>query len=181
MNKIQIHGKDYVMVKDRIIFFNENFPNGSIIAESKATDNSFIFKAKVTPHVENPSRYFTGHAEEIIGSSQINKTSALENCETSAIGRALGCMGIGVEGSFASADEVKNAKYKQDYRYIKTDNELEKFIKYKDDDNFKAFLKDNSRTISDINEKWDKCNSKSTTHLFLNQMETEIENYKESK
>ena len=74
MKKIQIHGKDYVMVKDRIIFFNENFPNGSITTELKATENSFIFKAKITPDVENPSRKFTGHAEEIIGSSQINKT-----------------------------------------------------------------------------------------------------------
>ena len=182
MNKIQIHGKDYVMVKDRIIFFNENCPNGSIATELKATDNSFIFKAIITPDVEKPSRIFSGHAEEIIGSSQINKTSALENCETSAIGRALGCMGIGVEESFASADEVKNAKYQQSNpTYQKTDNDLEKFTKYKDDDNFKTYLKDNNKTISEINEKWDKCNSKSTTHLFLNQMETEIENYKESK
>ena len=115
MKKIQIHGKDYVMVKDRIIFFNENFPNGSITTELKATENSFIFKSKITPDVEKPSRYFTGHAEEIIGSSQINKTSALENCETSAIGRALACMGIGIEDSFASADEVKNAQFQQEY------------------------------------------------------------------
>ena len=123
MKKIQIHGKDYVMVKDRIIFFNENFPNGSISTELKATENSFIFKAKVTPDVENPSRFFNGHAEEIIGSSQINKTSALENCETSAIGRALGCMGIGVEESFASGDEVANAVYQQGGETIKTRTE----------------------------------------------------------
>ena len=181
MKKIQIHGKDYVMVKDRIIFFNEHFPNGTINTELKATENSFIFKAKVTPDVENPSRFFNGHAEEVIGSTQINKTSALENCETSAIGRALGCMGIGVEESFASADEVKNAKYQQDYKYIKTDNELERYIKYKDDDNFKVYLDDNKKTITDINEKWDKCNSKSTTYSFLNKMEEEIDNIKKQQ
>ena len=113
MNKIQIHGKDYVMVKDRIIFFNDNCPNGSIITESKATDNSFIFKSKITPDVENPSRYFTGHAEEIIGSSQINKTSALENCETSAWGRALANLGIGLDTSVASYEEVANAVKQQ--------------------------------------------------------------------
>ena len=181
MKKIQIHGRDYVMVKDRIIFFNENFPNGSITTELVEMTDRFIVKTTVLPDVENLNRCFTGHAEEVVGSSQINKTSALENAETSSLGRALGCMGIGVEESFASADEVKNAKYQQDYKYIKTDNELEKFTKYKDDDNFKTFLDENNKTISDINEKWDKCNSKSTTHLFLNQMETEIENYKESK
>ena len=179
MNKIQIHGKDYVMVKDRIIFFNENCPNGSIVTESKATNNSFIFKAIVTPDVENPNRKFTGHAEEVIGSSQINTTSALENCETSAIGRALGCMGIGVEGAFASADEVNNAVYQQNYKYKKTDNELEKYIKYKDDEHFLAYLKDNGKTITEINDKWDECNSKTKTHLFLNQMKEKIDGEKQ--
>tara|TARA_R100001530_G_scaffold125924_1_gene94601 strand:- start:39 stop:623 length:585 start_codon:yes stop_codon:yes gene_type:complete len=81
--------------------------------------------------------------------------------------------------SEVEADDFK--KPQQDYKYIKTDNELEKFIKYKDDDNFKIYLKDNSKTITEINDKWDKCNSKSTTHVFLNQMETEIENYKEQE
>ena len=175
MNKIQIHGKDYVMVKDRIIFFNENCPNGSITTELKATDSSFIFKAIVTPDVEIPNRHFNGHAEEVIGSSQINTTSALENCETSAIGRALGCMGIGVEGAFASADEVNNAVYQQNYKYIKTDNELEKYIKYKDDEHFLAYLKDNGKTITEINDKWDECNSKTKTHLFLNSMKEKID------
>ena len=171
MNKIQIHGKDYVMVKDRIIFFNENFPNGSIIAESKATDNSFIFKAKVTPDVENPSRYFTGHAEDIIGSSQINKTSALENCETSAIGRALGCMGIGVEESFASADEVKNAKYQQSNpTYHKTDNQVGKFSDMLEHPVFTGKKKETK-------EYWKGADSLTKTELILSQMNQRIEEY----
>ena len=58
---------------------------------------------------------------------------------------------------------------------------MEKYIKYKDDDNFKTYLKENDKTISDINEKWDKCNSKSATHLFLNRMKEEIGNYKEQE
>ena len=115
MKKIQIHGKDYVMVKDRITYFNSNYPNGSIVTELTTIDNRYIFKAIVTPDVENTNRIYTGHAEEVVGSSQINKTSALENCETSAIGRALGSMGIGVDESFASADEVNNAIYQQEY------------------------------------------------------------------
>ena len=81
--------------------------------------------------------------------------------------------------SEVEADDFK--KPQEDYKYIKTDNELEKFTKYKDDDNFKTFLDENNKTISDINDKWDKCNSKSTTHLFLNRMKEEIENYKEQE
>ena len=123
MKKIQIHGKDYVMVKDRIIFFNENFPNGSITTELKATESSFIFKAKITPDVENPSRKFTGHAEEIIGSSQINKTSALENCETSAIGRALASFGLAGD-EMASAQEIKRAEAKEYKQQIDQANEM---------------------------------------------------------
>ena len=171
MKKIQIHGKDYVMVKDRIIFFNENFPNGSITTELKATDNSFIFKSKITPDVENPSRYFTGHAEEIIGSSQINKTSALENCETSAIGRALGCMGIGVEDSFASADEVKNAMYKQaNPTYNKTDNQIEKFADMLEHPVFTGKKKETK-------EYWKGANSLTKTELILSQMNQRIEEH----
>ena len=177
MNKIQIHGKDYVMVKDRIIFFNENFPNGSITTESKATDNSFIFKAKVTPDVENPSRYFTGHAEEIIGSSQINKTSALENCETSAIGRALGCMGIGVEESFASADEIKNAKYQQNQpsEYQKTGNQVEQFSDMLEHPYFDGKKKETKKA-------WDDADSLTKAELVLSQMNHRIEQHnQESK
>ena len=114
MNTIDIHGKPYVMVKDRVIHFNGEYPNGCI--RSKLVDrinNIVIFEAKVIPDVDKPERYFTGHAEEEIGSSQINKTSALENCETSAIGRALAMMGIGVDESFASGDEVANAVFQQ--------------------------------------------------------------------
>ena len=175
MKKIQIHGKDYVMVKDRIIFFNENFPNGSITTELKATDNSFIFKAKITPDVENPSRKFTGHAEEIIGSSQINKTSALENCETSAIGRALGCMGIGVEESFASADEVKNAMYKQaNPTYNKTDNQIEKFADMLEHPVFTGKKKETK-------EYWKGADSLTKTELILSQMNQRIEEYEKEQ
>lgn len=173
MKKIQIHGKDYVMVKDRIIFFNENFPNGSITTELKATENSFIFKAKITPDVENPSRKFTGHAEEIIGSSQINKTSALENCETSAIGRALGCMGIGVEESFASADEVKNAMYKQaNPTYHKTDNQIEEFANMLEHPYFDGKKKQTKQA-------WTDADSHAKSEVILSQMKQRIKKHEQ--
>tara|TARA_R110002096_G_scaffold7741_5_gene33179 strand:+ start:101 stop:499 length:399 start_codon:yes stop_codon:yes gene_type:complete len=53
------------------------------------------------------------HAEEVRGSSNINKTSALENCSTSAVGRALGWCGFASTESIASADEVKVAIARQ--------------------------------------------------------------------
>ena len=54
-----------------------------------------------------------GHAHEVQGSSNINKTSYIENCETSAVGRALAMLGIGIDTSIASANEVTNAIAKQ--------------------------------------------------------------------
>ena len=114
MNTIDIHGKPYVMVKDRVIHFNNEHPNGCIRSKLvERINNVVIFEAKVIPDVDKPERFFTGHAEEEIGSSQINQTSALENCETSTIGRALAMMGIGVNESFASGDEVANAVFQQ--------------------------------------------------------------------
>ena len=114
MKTIDIHGKPYVMVKDRVIHFNKEYPNGCIRNKLiERIDNIVVFESMVIPDIANPERYFTGHAEEEIGSSQINNTSALENCETSACGRALAMMGIGSDESLASADEVANAVFKQ--------------------------------------------------------------------
>lgn len=108
---VKIQGKDYVMVSDRVLFFNEEYKKGSIQTELVRYENKqIIIKAKVTPDTEKPERYFTGYAQEIEGSGFINKTSALENAETSAIGRALAMMGIGVIESIASADEINKAK-----------------------------------------------------------------------
>ena len=57
-----------------------------------------------------PDRYFTGLSQEKVGDGYINKTSAMENSETSAVGRALAMMGIGVIDSIASVDEVRKAE-----------------------------------------------------------------------
>lgn len=108
---VDIKGKSYVLVKDRIIFFNETYKNGAIQTERQSADKpgQIVMKAMVFPDVENPNRYFTAYSQEVEGSSAINKTSALENAETSAVGRALAMMGIGVIESIASADEVHKA------------------------------------------------------------------------
>lgn len=108
---ISIKGKDYVLVSDRVLYFNENYPNGSISTEliSNATDDMVVVKATVLPDYTTPQRIFTGYSQATWGDGYINKTSALENCETSAVGRALGFMGIGVIDSIASVDEINKA------------------------------------------------------------------------
>ena len=108
---IDIKGKDYVMVKDRVIYFNKNYDNGSIMTElvSDVESERVVIKAAVRPNMENPERVFTGYSQAKIGDGYINKTSALENAETSAVGRALALMGIGVLDSVASADELNKS------------------------------------------------------------------------
>lgn len=107
-----IKGKLYVEVPQRVLYFNENYENGVIKTELLTDPDSKIvaFKAFVIPDCDKPDRFFTGHSQEVWGEGFINKTSALENAETSAVGRALGMMGIGVIDSIASVDEINKAK-----------------------------------------------------------------------
>lgn len=108
---VDIKGKDYVLVKDRIMAFNEAYPNGYIRTElvSPIESQIVIVKAIVTPDVDKPNRQFIDYSQETIGKGYINQTSALENASTSAVGRALAFLGIGIIESVASADEVKKA------------------------------------------------------------------------
>lgn len=108
---IKIKGKDYVLVSDRVKYFNENYPNGAIQTELISDWNSdyIVIKAKITPDVTTPERYFTDYSQATVGDGMVNKTAALENASTSAVGRCLGYMGIGVLESIASADEMHKA------------------------------------------------------------------------
>lgn len=109
---VKIQGRSYVLVADRIIYFNENFPNGSIKTEliTAPTEEKIVIKATVVPDISRAERQFTGYSQTVVGQGYINRTSALENAETSAVGRALAMMGIGVIESVASADEVQKAQ-----------------------------------------------------------------------
>jgi len=102
---IDFKGKKYVLVADRINYFNENYPEGSITTElvSNPDGERVIVKATVSP---TPGRIFTGYSQAKWGEGFVNKTAALENAETSAVGRALAMMGIGVIESVASLDEI---------------------------------------------------------------------------
>ena len=110
-----IRGKQYVEVNERIKFFRqeEEYKNWTISTEFTALDSEqCVCKAIVAD--TNQRVIATGHAHEERSASHINKTSYVENCETSAIGRALAMMGIGIDTSIASANEVNDAIAKQE-------------------------------------------------------------------
>jgi len=108
---INIKGKKYVLVSDRVIYFNDTYPDGSINTEliSDPMSDQVIIKATIYPDSTH-LRSFTGYSQAVKGDGMVNKTSALENAETSAVGRALAMMGIGVLDSIASVDEINKAQ-----------------------------------------------------------------------
>lgn len=108
---INIKGKQYVLVSDRILYFNETYPNGTIETQlvSDPGADMVIIRACVTPDIDKETRFFTGYSQAIKGQGLVNTTAALENAETSAVGRALAMMGIGVIDSVASVDEMNKA------------------------------------------------------------------------
>lgn len=119
---IDIRGKEYVLVSDRIIYFNETYPQGFIETKllSEPDSEMVVIKAKVTPDIGTSNRYFIGHSQAKWGEGMVNKTAALENAETSAVGRALAMMGIGVIDSIASVDEMKKATQQTPNTYQNT-------------------------------------------------------------
>ena len=105
-----IRGKQYVEVNERIKFFRqeEQYKGWSITTSIEhINDNEVVMCTSVLD--TNGNVIATGHAHEVKGSTNINKTSHIENCETSAVGRALAMLGIGIDTSIASANEVETA------------------------------------------------------------------------
>lgn len=88
------------------------YPQGQVLTELLSNESGIcVFKAIVND--DEGRNLATGTAYEKEGSSFINKTSYMENCETSAVGRALGLAGFGIDTSIASAEEVANAIQQQ--------------------------------------------------------------------
>jgi hypothetical protein len=112
LKTVNIKGKPYVTVDERVKFFRDNYKNFSTETEIvHISEETVIIKATIK---NSDNRIVsTGHAYEQVTSYGVNSTNHIENCETSAIGRALGFMNIGVISSIASADEVQNAIAKQ--------------------------------------------------------------------
>lgn len=134
-----IKGKDYAEVNQRIKAFRIVYPTGTIETEMVSNENGVcIFKAKVgytKTCIDKKAGILadvytllgTGTAYEKEDSSFINKTSYIENCETSAVGRALGMAGFGIDVSVASAEEVANAIQNQENITI-TEEEANEYV-----------------------------------------------------
>lgn len=98
-NQYKEVSSEYVEVKERVIAFRKLYPNGQIIPEITFTDNYVVCDATIL--TEEGHILSKGHARELA-----SKEFSLENCETSAIGRALGFCGLGISTSIASAEEM---------------------------------------------------------------------------
>lgn len=118
-----IKGKNYAEVNQRIKAFRMLYPEGYIKTEVLSLENGICV---IRAEIGNDGKVLgTGTAYEKEGSTFINKTSYIENCETSAVGRALGMLGIGIDVSVASAEEVQNAMLNQNIEEKITKVQLE--------------------------------------------------------
>lgn len=111
-----IKGKEYAEVNQRIKAFRMVYPEGFIITDILSNEGGVcVMRATVGYRAFDQDHILsTGTAYEKEGSTYINKTSYIENCETSAIGRALGAAGYGIDTSVASYEEVANAQLNQE-------------------------------------------------------------------
>lgn len=112
METIKIGNKDYVMVNERLKAFRAEHKDWSLISDLlQVTDENCVVKATILD--EHGRIIATGLAQEDRSSTKVNQTSYVENCETSAWGRALANLGYGIDAAVASADEVAMAVAKQ--------------------------------------------------------------------
>lgn len=103
---VSIHGKEYHTVAERVHAFRESNKDLTIETDIVRWEgDDVVVKASIS---DNGKLLATGLAHEVRGSTNINRTSHVENCETSAIGRCLAAFGLGGT-EYATADEVANA------------------------------------------------------------------------
>ena len=130
MKTINIKGKEYIPVNERLLHFrsSDEYKMWQIHEEVvSVNDNEGIFKVTICDN--NGVVIASAHSQEYRDSSYINKTSFLENGFTSALGRALGYLGIGIDVSIASANEVGNAVANQDDKKWLTEQQLNATLK----------------------------------------------------
>ena len=117
-----IKGKDYASVNERIKAYRKVYPTGAITTEIEEIKDDYV-RIRAVVRNENGITIATGTASETLTGDErkdrINETSMVENCETSAVGRALGFAGFGVDIAVASAEDMKKAKANEVFEIAK--------------------------------------------------------------
>lgn len=149
IDKVNIKGKEYATVASRVGIFRKYFPTHSILTDIITDDEQrVIIKASILD--ESNKIISTGYAEEIRGQGVINTTSAIENAETSAIGRALAAFGL-IGGEYASSFEVENAIQKQTAQNTQSNTDIKTIIQEENDKlkeaELSVYFQDNSLII----------------------------------
>ena len=159
IDMINMKGKDYAMVPERVTAFRKLFPEGFIVTEIISNDGTTILmKATAGYYREDGTQAIlgTGLAQEVRGKGLVNSTSHIENCETSAVGRALGFLGLGLNGGgICSAEELANAVVAQrqqteDFEQLKKDIEAGKLSEMQKE--IRKLRKDAPATVSTVSE-----------------------------
>ena len=151
LKTIDVKGRPYVEVNERIKAFRSlpEYKGFSLETEIISLENGVV-TMKATIKDADSRVIATGFAQEKENGSYINKTSYIENCETSAWGRALGNLGIGIDTSIASADEVINAVNNQKEPNINNDIDIfEGLTACSDMENLKIYYKQNYKHVTD--------------------------------
>ena len=154
MKTIEIKGKPYIEVNERLKFFrtDKKYDGYSLESEVISLENGVITIKAIIKDANGVIKA-TGLAQEKDGSSFINETSYVENCETSAWGRALGNLGIGIDTSIASAEEVLNAMKNQGKPKSKPKELSQSIDEYKTDMDLISTLEDLKAYASGIKEQ----------------------------
>jgi len=109
---VDIHGQEYVLIAARLAMFREDHPDWAI--EPEVLSDGDVVKCRTEIRDAEGRLICRAHAEESRSHGNINKTSAVENCETSSVGRALAFVSGKYAGkSIRSADEMSDALYQQ--------------------------------------------------------------------
>lgn len=146
---VNIRGKEYSEVKDRVMSFRrqERYKGWRLVTiPTDVNDKTALYRAEI--YDIDDRLVATGTAFEKVGSG-VNRDSHIENAETSAVGRALGFLGIGIVGGIATADEIK------DKVGISEDKvkQIEELITKKGSDKASLLAYFKVSTLSDLDEK----------------------------
>lgn len=168
-----IKGKEYAAVNGRINAFRQLYPQGFIMTEIVSLQDGMVVVKATCGYYENGQAIILGsdHAYEKEGSSNINRTSFIENACTSAIGRALGACGLGISTAVASAEEMNNAINQQEEYKQNADGERRTQLITEIQDMVKDISQDEQRTLLATSLRDAGIRGKTIGTLLVNELE----------